>query len=435
MLSPRKGSRDLVGPITIFDKSALQALSIDEAVWLEIHFLTNVTPLFYVETLGDLEKAAAEGRAPDEMVRSLAAKTPSDAYPNVHHRTLVSAELQGQDVEMSGRVMVAAGEYRRAPDGLLGMHIEAFPEAAMLLRWKAGEFDEVEREVAKAWRAELAAHEPERMIGVVRNILPAGNRISDLEALKERIDTFCESDEREVVALALHVLEVPEASQAIVLERWEAAGRPPVSAFAPYTTHILKVDLLYYLGIDRGFISGVRASNKADMAYLYYLPFTMVFVSGDRLHQRTVPLFLTPKQSYVQVNEFKAGLREIDQYYDQLPDEVKRLGVLQFAGWPPSSLDNIVTQLWDKHMRPDWREIEAGREAERGKPRDEEGDRKTLADMKTRVEFAKPVTEAEVPLSGDDADYVIISRQVPVQKGKWRMVSKEVEEAETDGSE
>jgi hypothetical protein len=69
-----------MGPITIFDKSALQALSIDETVWLEAYFLSNVTPLFYVETLADLEKIA-EGRPSEEMVASLAAKTPSDAYP------------------------------------------------------------------------------------------------------------------------------------------------------------------------------------------------------------------------------------------------------------------------------------------------------------------------------------------------------------------
>jgi hypothetical protein len=105
-----------MGPITIFDKSALQALSIDETVWLEAYFLSNVTPLFYVETLADLEKAAAEGRTSEEVVASLAEKTPSDAYPNVHHRTLIEAELQGQEIEMSGRVMVAAGARRIAWD-------------------------------------------------------------------------------------------------------------------------------------------------------------------------------------------------------------------------------------------------------------------------------------------------------------------------------
>src|SRR5262245_30244074 len=87
--SAHHGHNSLMGPNTIFDKSALQALSIDESVWLEAYFLSNVTPLFYVETLADLEKAAAEGRTPEEVVASLASKTPSDAYPNVHHRTLI----------------------------------------------------------------------------------------------------------------------------------------------------------------------------------------------------------------------------------------------------------------------------------------------------------------------------------------------------------
>ncbi len=420
-----------MGPITIFDKSALQALSIDETVWLEAYFLSNVTPLFYVETLADLEKAAAEGRTSEEVVASLAEKTPSDAYSNVHHRTLIEAELQGQEIGMSGRVMVAAGEYRRAPDGSLGMHIDEFPEAAMLLRWKNHEFDEAEREVARRWREELATHEPERMIAIVRNILPSGTRISDLEALKRAVDDFCESNEREVVALALHVLEVPEWAQTTVLKRWEAARRPSLPTFAPYTTHVFKIDLLYYLGIDRGFISGERVSNKADMAYLYYLPFTMVFVSGDRLHRRTAPLFLTPEQSYVNSDEFKAALREIDDHQSQLPEEIKQVGVLQFAGWPPSGLDNLVTRLWDKHMRPDWRETAEEQEARRGKPRDEEADRTTLADMKGRVESAQPVPEAVVPASGDEADYAIIARQVPVRKGKWRMVSQDVEEADS----
>jgi hypothetical protein len=64
-------------------------------------------------------------------------------------------------------------------------------------------------------------------------------------------------------------------------------------------------------------------------------------------------------------------------------------------------------------------------------PRGEESDRTTLADMKGRVESAQPVSEAEVPASGDEADYAIIARQVPVSKGKWRMVSQEVEDADS----
>ena len=45
-----------VGPILLFDKSALQSLSVDEAVWLDTFYYPVITPLFFVETLADLEK-------------------------------------------------------------------------------------------------------------------------------------------------------------------------------------------------------------------------------------------------------------------------------------------------------------------------------------------------------------------------------------------
>jgi len=45
-----------MGPTLIFDKSSLESLNPDEAMWLDTFFLSNITPLFFVETLADLEK-------------------------------------------------------------------------------------------------------------------------------------------------------------------------------------------------------------------------------------------------------------------------------------------------------------------------------------------------------------------------------------------
>lgn len=421
-----------MGPITIFDKSALQALNMDEAVWFDAFFVANVVPLFYVETLADLEKEAAEGKTPEDVVGILAEKTPSGAVPNVYHRDLISGELLGHKIEMTGQAVIGAGDTMKAPDGKVGVHVDEFPEEAALLRWKNHDFLEIERAAAKGWRAELAEHDPDRLIAVLKNILPTDAKISDLEQLKAFIDSFCSSDGPEVIGLALGVLGVPEDSQRVVLDRWEAAGKPRLDEFAPYSTHVFKVDLLFYLGIYRGFISGDRASNRADMAYLYYLPFAMAFVSGDKLHRRTVPLFLRPDQSYVHADELKAALSELDQHYGRLPDEIKELGVLQFASYPPPDVDNVVTRLWDKHMRPDWREIAEGEQAELGKPRDEASDRETVAEIRGRLDQAQPVSEDEAHLGGDGPDYFVIRRQVPVKKGKWRMVSKEVEDAESE---
>ena len=422
-----------LGPITIFDKSALQALSMDESVWFDAFFLANVVPFFYVETLADLEKQVTKGRDPETIVGSLAEKTPLGAAPSVYHRSLILAELLGQEVTMTGQVIIGGGEVKKAPDGSVGVHVDEFPEAAALSRWKNHEFLEIERAAAKGWRAELAKQDPDRTIGVLKNILPVEEKISDLEQLKAFIDSFCSSNDREVVALALDVVGAPEEYKGFALQRWEAEGKPPLDPFLPYTTHVFKVDLLFYLGIYRGFISGDRASNRADMAYLYYLPFCMVFLSGDKLHRRTVPLFLRDDQSYVHSDEFKAALHELDEHYDALPEEVKELGVMQFVSFPPSDVHNAVTRLWDKHMRPDWRETARKQEAKRGQPRDEAADTKTVSEMKGRIERATPASSAMPGIGDPEPDYVIIRRLVPVKKGKWRMVSREVEEADEDG--
>jgi hypothetical protein len=228
-----------MGPITIFDKSALQALNIDEAVWFEAFFFANVVPMFYVETLADLEKEVAEGKTPEAVVGRLAEKTPDGAVPNVYHRDPLLSELAGQRIAMTGQALVNAGEVKQAPDGSVGVHVDEFPEHAALLRWKNHDFLDVERDAAKGWRAELAAHDPARLIGMVKNILPTDAKISDLEQLKAFIDSFCSSAEPEVIALALDVLDVPREYRMATLRRWLAAGKPPLDQFAPYVTHVL----------------------------------------------------------------------------------------------------------------------------------------------------------------------------------------------------
>lgn len=426
VLSSRGWQDHPVGPTAIFDKSALQALSMDESVWFEAFFLPNLVPVFYVETLADLEKEVAEGKTPEDLVGMLAGKTPSNAAPNVHHRQLLLADLMGQGLAMDGRTVISGGETKQMPDGSIGVHVDEFPETAALLRWMRSEFLEIEREVAKGWRAELAQHDPTQVVDVLGAIFSDETKISDLEQLKASVDSFCSRSDPHLLALAFEVLDVPDDYRRAGLARWEAHGRPPLDQFAPYLVHVFKVDLLYYLGIHRGFISAERASNKADMAYLYYLPFGMVFVSGDNLHRRTVPLFLREDQSYLPAAELKGALQEMDEHYDALPDEIKQLGVMRFVSYPPSSIDNAVTHAWDSHMRADWREIAKAQEANIGKPPDDD-QLQSGADLKVRLEQAQSIPEG-VAGSDPDPDYLTISRYVPAQRGKWRIVPEGLEE-------
>src|SRR5882762_1702002 len=97
------------GPILLFDKSALQSLTIDESVWLDTFYFPCITPLFFIETLADLEKEVQKGRTPEEVVGNLAEKTPLGGGINVHHHTLSVNELLGHRFELRNVPVVAGG--------------------------------------------------------------------------------------------------------------------------------------------------------------------------------------------------------------------------------------------------------------------------------------------------------------------------------------
>ena len=430
-----------MGPVTIFDKSALQSFSMDESVWFDAFAMGNITPLFYVETLADLEKSVKSGKTPEEFVGMLAHKTPFHGVPNVHHSRIIEAELMVGPSETgmdgTGRPVIAGGKPKKNADGTFSIHFDEFPEAAALSRWHEGEFLDIERNVAKQWRGSLENQSSESQISILKNIFPAGLKISNLEQLKGEIDKFCESNDIHVLRLALDTVGVPPHAQEKVLDRWNKEGQPKLVDFAPYATHVFKVDLLYYLGIDRGFISGVRASNKVDMAYLYYLPFSMAFVSGDNLHQRTVPLFLREDQTFVTAADMKVALKEFDAYFDSLPEEVKKLGIMRIAGYPPAHMDNIVTQIWDKRMRPDWRKISEEEQEKRFKPRSDPDDAEFVKDINQIQDTAVDIDDGTPPPSSDDVQQVFLKRSMPVRKGKWRMISEEQQRAidESEGAQ
>jgi hypothetical protein len=75
----------------------------------------------------------------------------------------------------------------------------------------------------------------------------------------------------------------------------EEHGRPRPTDLAPYAAHVMTVDLFFNLTVGSDLIGRERPSNKVDLAYLYYLPFCMLFVSNDRLHERYAPCFLTKR--------------------------------------------------------------------------------------------------------------------------------------------
>jgi len=142
--------------ITLFDKSFLQSLSLDEAVLFDNFFYPNISPIFFVETLADLAKDLQD-RTSEREVQIIADKTPQlHGGPNMFHGTLCLGELLGHNVNMTGQIVVPSAPLVSAR-GRTGVVHKEPPEREAFSRWQDGQFTEVERRFAKVWREVIAA--------------------------------------------------------------------------------------------------------------------------------------------------------------------------------------------------------------------------------------------------------------------------------------
>ncbi len=176
--------------------------------------------------------------------------------------------------------------------------------------------------------------------------------------------------------------------------------------------------------MGKSFISKARPSNKIDLAYLYYLPFCVVFASNDNLHKRIVPLFLEEDQIFIEGTDLKADFIKINDYFLSLPEEIKIRGVYQFAQYPPYDIETMVGKLHDKYLKP-WRENAKNHLKEIVKPRKK--NTKLIEEIKNKQTSGIPYFGPAI--SSDDADSMTITKRIPAQRGNWILFPPEVIEA------
>ncbi len=404
-----------MGPNLIFDKSLLQSLSVDESVWLDNFFYSVITPLFFIETLADLEKAVKIGRTPEDFVGSLAAKTPDSSVCSiVFHKTLIAGELLGtQTIDMINGRPVVGGGINAHSENKNGVVFKHSPEEEALIRWQKKDFLELERSQAKEWREMLYQISPEKQQMIFQGWF-GDVRTFTLDEIKKFVDSYIdEKNQRSVFEFGLSFLGVSSLSKIKVLERWNKAGCPLLREFAPYFCFVYSIDLFFYLARSADLISE-RTSNLIDIAYLYYLPFCMVFTSSDKLHKKTVPLFLRPNQSFIWGLDLKADLQLLDQHYSSLPDDILRRGLCSFASNPPEDISFEVTKLWDKHMKADWRNLRNFATGDKNNP----FEKKMVKEINEAVKNAKE-NNIRSNQDTDDVKFIITEHYVSKTKGKW----------------
>jgi hypothetical protein len=413
-----------LGPITLFDKSFLQGLSTDEAVWFDNFFYPVVAPLFYIETLADLYKKPRDGKTPEQEVSIIAAKTPQlHGGPCYFHMELCAQDLLGNRVPMTGQIPIA-GMRQVVRDGKEAAIAEVSKEAEAFHRWQKGAFFEVERRHAREWRLQVentdlsAIEKAMKLIGINSKTcksLDAALALADavvagLSKTSSRFDSMME------------VLEVPLQLRAHIKERWKHLHKPPLKSFAPYATHVLRVELFFRAALGANLVASTRTSHKVDMAYLFYLPFCTLFASSDRLHRQCAPLFMRSNQEFVWGLDLKADLGSLNSHFSALQEEVRQQGIHKFANRLPEESQGLIRKLFEKHTPNLLMPVPTLDPA----TMNQETHRKLVEDMK-KWESAPTVASSRSSIS-KDMEMMIIKRSISRTRGSWVQIGPEVKD-------
>jgi hypothetical protein len=399
------------GPITLFDKSFLQQLSLDESVWFDHFFITNICPIFYIETLADLEKNYKEGRNAENEVKKIASKFPEmHGTPNTFHITLCAKELlSGSFVPMTGQILFSSGK-RVGINSELSDVFNYSEEVEAFLRWQKEQFSEVERLFAKRWRANLnklnIIEVKEKLIKLGIN----GSGCRSLEEAKAKADDIIKnSNKTNLFHCALMFLNIPREDFNGIYERWKILNYPPLDRHAPYTTYLLTIEIFFYIALDGNLIPS-QSSTRQDISYLFYLPFCAQFVSSDRLHSRCANLFLRHDQKFTWGPDLKADLALLNSYYLDL-HRGQKLFISDFARYPPLCGDFYISKIWDSFF-PNWRlNVLKTEDLTPIQPRE---DYNKIVEYKEKALIADPVIGPNSEVKGN-----ILVRRIKKEKGSW----------------
>jgi hypothetical protein len=390
------------GPHIIYDKSLLEALNPQEAAILDIFYTTNVTPILLLEIRADLSKNPRDNRTPKDLVRNLAYKLPNlHPYFNAYHIGICWAELLGNPIRMEYMPLI---DVRPQTRGLQSDFYPIAEEANMIERWRNENFSDDEIIAAGRYRDMLAGALRETTHFEAKFDTAPNFKQRDWENIKKYAEEVVQDKSQPYSKLKwlFEHLCVPEDYQERIIKRWKDLGGPSLLEYAPYTAYVVTLDLFTHTALATQNVSNQRHSDKIDMAYLYYLPFTEIFVSDDKLHKKIVPHFLTGKQIFISKDEFKADLQKLDKLYASHPD-IKTLGLMGVAKQPPTEGDFAVTKHYDI-FRAGWRhsKIELPPEVE-----------SKIIEM---LELGEGIS---VPSSCNDSKNTVVERKVPKNWGKY----------------
>lgn len=328
----------------MLDKSSLQSLSPKELNILRRYFNLVVPPVLLIEILGDLKKSSGAKGHPSAM--SLARKiVPGASLPFLpKFQDLIKAELADVRVKMDFRPLVLPGHGIKSRTGERGTELQIQPEAEALMKWQQNQFEKAEELLAEQYRKTLKGMDVEALQRSLRKEYSSRINLQSLQETAEFVDDLIEGSEPEkLLRWFLNDAFGNEDLLSSALNKIPKGVR--LECRLPYTCFCVRLSLIFHYALAFHLVSS-RVSNRIDLEYLYYLPFTRGFSSGDKLHLEFFEIVGLEGNSFVQRDDLKQDLGRILKHEEQHPDSAEMVQP------PDLDEDSFTSLMWRTLMKP-----------------------------------------------------------------------------------
>jgi len=347
-----------MGPVILLDKSTLQCLSQEEIHFLFKHYYIAIAPILIIEILADLKKNTRDNTLSKKEVTILSKKLLSrDSQINAHYMSLCIRSLLGIDVPMTAQIVLVGGKEVQTRDGGRGIFFNEPVERRSLINWQGGKFSESEKILARQWREATQSLDLEvykrNFEKKLSEILI--NRADNLTKLGLDIEKSISNPDSDVQFTLLGYFtdeyHIPQQLKNVIYDRWLKEEMKSFKEFAPYAYYCLKANMIFHYGLAYNLITP-RRTNRIDLEYLYYLPFCMVFSSGDKFHKYVTPLLLRDDQEFIDRDVLKNDLQWLSSEWRNLSKKEKQKRFYDYGSYPPFNEGSITYRLWRKYMKP-----------------------------------------------------------------------------------
>ncbi|MBI5394556.1 MAG: hypothetical protein HZA91_04590, partial [Verrucomicrobia bacterium] len=241
------------------------------------------------------------------------------------------------------------------PEGGFGVVFDEPADQARLRRWAEDEFTAEDEVLAERWRSASAKLNLDASVTEARRSIKGLPKPTTLSEVSAQVDRYLETGRQyHFVCEAMERLGFGRSTRDKAMLRWRIQNHSSFRRFAPYTFIVYRTIMIYAAGLVLGLI-GTRSTNCLDLEYLFYLPFSKVFCSGDQFLVEMAPVLLEPDQLFIGREMLRFDMKAISNVR-KAETEVQREAVISgFSSGPnrpfSHALWNLIPRPWEQKER------------------------------------------------------------------------------------